>query len=229
MPLHAGRRPIGRSPARRARPTPRPRQHRFILDHEDPSRRPSTTRRVSDPIEYLDLDDLIELARTLLGHPPPIRDVGLLPSAVARPQTSVSGQDAYPDVLTTAAALLQSIVNNHALATATNDSAWSQRLCFANSTAARLPVPPTTTSATLSSGSPRRNPTSTTSPLTSAASRLPESRATETDHGHEGVIEVRQLSRPTHRASRCTATAPSCPTSCEPDPSGSCSTRWRAA
>ena len=70
---------------------------------------------MSDPAEYLDLDDLVDLARTLLGDPPPIRDVGLLGSAAARPQTTAFGEDAYPDVITKAAALLQSIVNNHAL------------------------------------------------------------------------------------------------------------------
>jgi death-on-curing protein len=68
-----------------------------------------------DPVEYLDLDDVIELARAMLGDPPPIRDVGLLGSAVARPQITAFGQDAYLDLTTKAAALLQSIVNNHAL------------------------------------------------------------------------------------------------------------------
>ena len=70
---------------------------------------------MTDPFEYLDLDDLLALAAVLLGDPPPIRDVGLLGSAVARPQTTVGGQDAYPDVWAKAAALLQSIVKNHAL------------------------------------------------------------------------------------------------------------------
>ena len=50
---------------------------------------------MSDPIEFLDLDDLVNLARTLLGEPPPIRDIGLLGSAVARPQTTAFGEDAY--------------------------------------------------------------------------------------------------------------------------------------
>ena len=62
------------------------------------------------PIEYLELEDLIELAERLLGNPPPIRDMGLLGSAVARPRTTVGGEDAYPDIWTKAAALLQSIV-----------------------------------------------------------------------------------------------------------------------
>ena len=46
------------------------------------------------PIEYLeldDLDDLVDLARALVGDPPPIRDIGLLGSATARPQTTLLG------------------------------------------------------------------------------------------------------------------------------------------
>ena len=70
---------------------------------------------MSRPIEYLDLDDVLALADRLLGVRLAVRDVGLLGSAVARPQTTVGGSDAYPDIWTKAAALLQSIVNNHAL------------------------------------------------------------------------------------------------------------------
>ena len=40
---------------------------------------------VSDPVGYLDLDDVPALTERLLGTPTPIRDVGLLGSAVARP------------------------------------------------------------------------------------------------------------------------------------------------
>ena len=49
------------------------------------------------------------------GDPPPVRDVGLLGSAAARPQTTVFGEDAYPDIWLKAAALLQSVLKNHAL------------------------------------------------------------------------------------------------------------------
>jgi death-on-curing protein len=79
---------------------------------------------MNEPVEYLDIDDLIELARTLLGDPPPIRDVGLLGSAAARPQATAFGHDAYPDVVTKAAALLQSIVNNHALVDGNKRLGW---------------------------------------------------------------------------------------------------------
>jgi death on curing protein len=76
------------------------------------------------PVEYLDLDDVLALATRLLGDPPPLRDVGLLGSAVARPQTTVGGQDAYPTVSLKAAALLQSIVNNHALVDGNKRLGW---------------------------------------------------------------------------------------------------------
>ena len=74
--------------------------------------------------EYLDLEDLIELAKRLLGEPPPIRDLGLLGSAVARPKTTAFGEDAYPDVWLKAAALLQSIVNNHPLVDGNKRLGW---------------------------------------------------------------------------------------------------------
>jgi death-on-curing protein len=85
---------------------------------------------VTDPVEFLDLDDLIELARRLLGDPPPIRDVGLLGSAAARPQMSVGGEDAYPDLWTKAAALLHSIVKNHALVDGNKRLGWLATAVF---------------------------------------------------------------------------------------------------
>ena len=80
--------------------------------------------------EYLDLDDLIYLATRLLGDPPPIRDAGLLGSAAARPQTMVFGEDAYPDLWTKAAALLQSIVKNYALVDGNKRLGWLSTATF---------------------------------------------------------------------------------------------------
>ncbi len=82
------------------------------------------------PIDYLDLDDVLALATRLLGDPPPVRDVGLLGSAVARPQTTVGGQDAYPTIWLKAAALLQSIVNNHALIDGNKRLGWLATAVF---------------------------------------------------------------------------------------------------
>jgi death-on-curing protein len=42
-----------------------------------------------------------------------VRDVGLLESAVARPQATFDGKPMYPDIFTQAAALMDSLVNNH--------------------------------------------------------------------------------------------------------------------
>ncbi len=44
-----------------------------------------------------------------------VRDWGLLESALARPRATVFGEDAYPTVYDKAAALLMSLVGNHAL------------------------------------------------------------------------------------------------------------------
>ena len=42
-----------------------------------------------------------------------MRDLGLLQSAVARPKAIFDGDELYPDVFSKAAALLDSLVNNH--------------------------------------------------------------------------------------------------------------------
>lgn len=64
---------------------------------------------------YLELEDLLHVARRVLGRDPDVRDYGLLQAALGRPQASILGQDAYADLPTKAAALLHSLVRNHAL------------------------------------------------------------------------------------------------------------------
>jgi death-on-curing protein len=64
---------------------------------------------------YLDVADLIYIAERATGVPAEVRDIGLLESAAARPQSSAFGADAYPTIHEKAAALLHSIVRNHAL------------------------------------------------------------------------------------------------------------------
>lgn len=63
---------------------------------------------------FLDLDDLLHIAARVVPQVE-VRDVGLLEAAVARPQTSAYGQDAYPTLHDKAAALLHSVARNHAL------------------------------------------------------------------------------------------------------------------
>ena len=85
---------------------------------------------MTGPVEFLDTGDLIELARRLLGDPPPVRDVGLLAAAAARPQASAFGSDAYPDIWAKAAALLQSVVNSHALIDGNKRLGWLATAVF---------------------------------------------------------------------------------------------------
>ena len=58
---------------------------------------------------FLDLDALLHVARRTLGAEPEVRDYGLLESALARPQASAFGQDAYPTIHEKSAALLHSL------------------------------------------------------------------------------------------------------------------------
>ncbi len=83
----------------------------------------------ADPIDYLTLDDLIELAAGILDEVL-VRDYGSLGSAVARPRTSVFGEDAYPELVDKAAALLHSIVRNHALVDGNKRLAWATARTF---------------------------------------------------------------------------------------------------
>ena len=62
--------------------------------------------------EYLQLDDLLALVDRG-GFT--VGDYGLLESALARPQASAFGEDAYPTIHEKAAALFHSLAVNHAL------------------------------------------------------------------------------------------------------------------
>jgi death-on-curing protein len=94
--------------------------------------------------DYLDLDDVLAAAAVALAPAQVrIRDVGLLESALARPQASVFGEDAYADLHTKAAALLESLARNHALIDGNKRLAWTaMRLFLAlNGADVRVPTP----------------------------------------------------------------------------------------
>jgi death-on-curing protein len=63
---------------------------------------------------YLTLPELLHVAERTLGEVP-IRDIGLLESALARPRARAFGEDAYPTLDAKAAALLHSIARSHVL------------------------------------------------------------------------------------------------------------------
>ena len=76
-------------------------------------------------IEYLDLEDLLDIARTVIGPTVVVGDYGLLESALSRPRATVFGADAYPDLHHQAAALVQSLARNHALLDGNKRLAWT--------------------------------------------------------------------------------------------------------
>jgi death on curing protein len=80
-------------------------------------------------LDYLSVDDLLEIAAGVLGDFD-VRDQGLLASAVARPRTSAFGEDAYPTFAGKAAALMHSVARNHALVDGNKRLAWSATRTF---------------------------------------------------------------------------------------------------
>jgi len=72
----------------------------------------------------LTTEDLLAIATRIGRGESQVRDVGLLESAAARPRTTVLGSDAYPDLATKSAALLESIVRNHALVDGNTRLGW---------------------------------------------------------------------------------------------------------
>lgn len=64
---------------------------------------------------YLTLPELLHVAERTLGADFIVRDYGLLEAALARPQATAFGKEAYPTVDGKAAALLHSLARNHAL------------------------------------------------------------------------------------------------------------------
>jgi death-on-curing protein len=82
---------------------------------------------LSDP-EYLSLEDTFDLIEVLKVGP--IRDLGLLDSALARPRSSAFGQDAYATLELKASALLHSLVNNHPFVDGNKRLAWLSTTVF---------------------------------------------------------------------------------------------------
>src|SRR4051812_44065932 len=115
----AGRRPAGGAGLHRA-------------DQQARAARPSARRRAAPlrrgpraprPVIHLDLDDLLHVAARTLGEVQ-VRDIGLLESALARPQTTAFAKDAYPSMHGKAAALPHSLARDRALVDGNIVSRW---------------------------------------------------------------------------------------------------------
>jgi death on curing protein len=79
---------------------------------------------------YLTTEQAIRIARRATGAPVKVRDIGLLDAAIHRPRASVLGRDAYPYLLTKAAALMHSLARNHPLADGNKRLAWLATYVF---------------------------------------------------------------------------------------------------
>lgn len=70
---------------------------------------------------YLDVEALLpQLHRIGLE----VRDAGLLASALARAESSISGQDSYPTLWLKAAAVFDSVIKNHPMLDGNRRTAW---------------------------------------------------------------------------------------------------------
>ena len=87
---------------------------------------------------FLDLDSLLHIVTRTLGTDPVVRDYGLLESALARPQASAFGEDAYPTIHEKAASLLHSLARNHALVDGNKRLALAATIAFLGINGIRL-------------------------------------------------------------------------------------------
>ncbi|MGV1036441.1 MAG: type II toxin-antitoxin system death-on-curing family toxin [Candidatus Nanopelagicales bacterium] len=90
--------------------------------------------------DYLSTEDAAQIAE-LLGQS--VRDLGLLASAVARPQASAFGVDAYGSLPEKIAALIDGINRNHPLADGNKRLSWICGVTFANLNGHELATNPT--------------------------------------------------------------------------------------
>jgi len=86
---------------------------------------------------YLDLEDLLHVARRTLGEVR-IRDVGLLGSAAARPRATAFGADAYPSVHDKTASLLHSLAHTRPLVDGNKRLALAGTIAFYGANGLRL-------------------------------------------------------------------------------------------
>ncbi|MGW2306013.1 type II toxin-antitoxin system death-on-curing family toxin [Streptomyces sp. NPDC001809] len=80
---------------------------------------------------YLSAEDVLAVAEHAVDDQDVVvRDAGLLESAVHRPSAAMFGEEAYPDLLDKAAALLQSLAVNHPFLDGNKRTAWLSCVTF---------------------------------------------------------------------------------------------------
>lgn len=82
-------------------------------------------------MKYLTVQEVLDLAELACeGQQVAVRDLGLLSSAVHRPQSAMFGVEAYTDLFQKAAALLQSLAVNRPLVDGNKRMAWMSTVVF---------------------------------------------------------------------------------------------------
>jgi death-on-curing protein len=70
---------------------------------------------------YLELEDALQQIAAVGFY---VKDLGLLDSALARPKTTLFGEDVYPTLELKAAAMVHSIIKNHAMVDGNKRTSW---------------------------------------------------------------------------------------------------------
>jgi death-on-curing protein len=70
---------------------------------------------------FLELEDALQQIAVAGFH---VKDLGLLDSALARPKTTLFGEDVYPTLELKAAAMVHSIIKNHAMVDGNKRTSW---------------------------------------------------------------------------------------------------------
>ena len=82
-------------------------------------------------MKYLTVQEVLDLAQLACGEQEVVvRDLGLLSSAVHRPQSQMFGVEAYTDLFEKAAAVLHSLAVNHPLVDGNKRMAWMCTVVF---------------------------------------------------------------------------------------------------
>ena len=92
---------------------------------------------------YLTTEQILFLHARLVaetGGSHGVRDLSLLLSAVGRPQASFDDEDLYPDLFTKAAALMDSLINNHPFVDGNKRTGIAAGALFLRANGARLQV-----------------------------------------------------------------------------------------
>ena len=90
---------------------------------------------------YLTLEDLFAMVEEMFGTTRMVRDPGLLDASAYRPRATMSGDDLYPTAHLKAAALVESLVCNHALIDGNKRLAFAAAVVFYRLNGWRLRFP----------------------------------------------------------------------------------------